>query len=391
MSLPLQSIRVLDLSRLLPGPVASLVLADLGAEVDKIEDAAGGDYLRALPPTLGDGKAATSSAFLALNRNKRSAVIDLKKPEGRAALLRILPRYDVLLEQFRPGVLDRLGLSHAALLAANPRLVVCALTGYGQDGPLAHRAGHDLNYLARAGVLGQQGPHDGPPAVPGFQLADVSGGLYAVIGIMGALLERARTGKGKVLDVAMIETAMPFALAGFGLAFGGQAHARGAEALTGGIGPYNTYATQDGRAVSLGALEPKFWMTFCEGAGRAPQLADLMPGPHQPALVDELRTLFASRTQAEWVAFAAERDCCLEPVLSPEEARTDAHLAARGMFFTLATAHWGDVPQMRTPLTPRERAHAAPPLQGEHTDAVLRDGGLSGEEIAALRTAGAAR
>ena len=389
--LPLQHVRVLDLSRLLPGPLASLVLADMGAEVDKIEDTAGGDYLRAMPPALGEGEHATSSAFLALNRNKRSAVLDLKKPRARDALLRMLPRYDVVLEQFRPGVLDRLGLSHQTMLAANPRLVVCALTGYGQDGPLAHRAGHDLNYLARAGVLGQQGPAEGPPTVPGFQLADVSGGLYAVVGILGALLERARTGEGKVLDVAMVETAMPFAMAGFGLAFGGQALARGGEALTGGLAPYNTYATKDGRAMTLGALEPKFWMAFCEGTGRAAALTDLMPGPHQAALVAELRELFASRTREEWIAFAETRDCCLEPVLSPEEAREDAHLAARGMFFSLATAHWGTVPQMRTPLTPKERAHAAPPQKGEHTDAILRDGGLSAEEIAELRASGAAR
>ncbi len=389
MSLPLQSIRVLDLSRLLPGPLASLVLADLGAEVDKIEDASGGDYLRAMPPSLGEGANATSSVFLALNRNKRSAVLDLKKPKAREALLRMLPRYDVLLEQFRPGVLDRLGLSHATLLAANPRLVVCALTGYGQDGPLAQRAGHDLNYLARAGVLGQQGPSDRPPAVPGFQLADVSGGLYAVVGIMGALLERTRTGKGSIVDVAMIETAMPFALAGFGLSFGGHAPSRGAEALTGGIAPYNTYATKDGRAMALASLEPKFWMSFCEGIGHAPQMSDLIPGPHQSALVEKLRSVFAERTQAEWIAFTEGRDCCLEPVLSAEEAQADPHLAARGMFFTLETPHWGSVPQMRTPLTPRDRAHAPPPKQGEHTDAILREAGLSDEEIAELRAAGA--
>lgn len=389
--LPLQHVRVLDLSRLLPGPLASLVLADLGASVDKIEDAAGGDYLRAMPPSLGAGPSATSSVFLALNRNKRSAVLDLKKPSARDALLRMLPRYDVVLDQFRPGVLARLGLSHERMHAENPRLVICALTGYGQDGPLAHRAGHDLDYLARAGVLGQQGPHDGPPTVPGFQLADVSGGLYAVIGVLAALMERNHTGKGKVVDVAMIETAMPFAMAGFGLAFGGQTLARGAEVLTGGIAPYNTYATKDGRAMALGALEPKFWMAFCEGAGRAPQLADLVPGPHQAALIAELRALFLARTQAEWIAFATERDCCLEPVLTPEEAREDTHLVARRMFFRLATAHWGEIPQMRTPLTPPDRVHTAPPLQGEHTDAILRDAGIPEEEIARLRSDGAAR
>jgi crotonobetainyl-CoA:carnitine CoA-transferase CaiB-like acyl-CoA transferase len=390
---PLAGIRVLDLSRLLPGPLASLVLADLGAAVDKIEDAAGGDYLRVMPPQVSakDGAAEpTSSVFLALNRNKRSAVVDLKKPEAKDAFLRLVRSYDVLLEQFRPGVLDRLGLSHQTLLEQNPRLVICALTGYGQTGPLAHRAGHDLNYLARGGVLGLQGPADRPPAVPGFQLADVSGGLYAVIGIMGALMERSRTGKGQIVDVAMIETAMPFAIAGFGLLFGGQIPARGNDALTGGIAPYQTYATKDGKAMALASLEPKFWMQFCAGIGREVDMSDLVPGPHQAALKERLRHIFAQKTREEWIAFAKERDCCLEPVLGPEEAKNDPHLVARRMFFELASP-WGNIPQMRTPLTSPDRAHTPPPRQGEHTDTILRDAGFGDEEIANLRASGAVR
>jgi crotonobetainyl-CoA:carnitine CoA-transferase CaiB-like acyl-CoA transferase len=388
--LPLTGIKVLDLSRLLPGPLASLVLADLGADVDKVEDTSGGDYLRVMPPHSGSGQDATSSIFLALNRNKRSAVIDLKKPKGKEALLRLVRSYDVLLEQFRPGVLDRLGLSHATLLAENPRLVVCALTGYGQTGPLAQRAGHDLNYLARAGVLGFQGPEDGPPTVPGFQLADVSGGLYAVIGIMGALMDRARTGKGSIVDVAMIETAMPFAIAGFGLSFGGQSPKPGGEALVGGIAPYQTYATKDGKAMSLAALEPKFWMAFSQGVGHDVDMSDLVPGPHQVALKQKLRDIFASKTRDEWVQYASTRDCCLEPVLTAEEARADEHLAARKMFFEMAS-RWGPIQQMRTPLTPIDREHTPPPAQGEHTEAVLREAGISPEEIAAMRAEGAIR
>ncbi len=381
---PLSGIRVLDLSRLLPGPLASLVLADLGATVDKVEDAQGGDYLRVMPPHVGD----TSSVFLALNRNKRSIVLDLKKPAGREALLRLVRSYDVLLEQFRPGVLDRLGLSHATLLEANPRLVVCALTGYGQDGPLAQRAGHDLNYLARGGVLGLNGPEGGPPSVPGVQLADISGGLYSVLGIMGALMERARTGKGSIVDVAMIETAMPFASFGFGLSFGGHPPVGGVEAISGGIAPYQTYATKDGKAMSLASLEPKFWMSFCEGVGLTPDMGDLVPGPHQAELKAKLAAMFASRTRDEWVQFAKTRDCCLEPVLTPGEAMSDAHLHARGMFFTLPSP-WGPLPQMRTPLSPRERTHTPPPKQGEHTDAILRDAGFEDAEIAQLRAEGA--
>jgi len=383
---PLAGIKVLDLSRLLPGPLASLVLADLGAEVDKIEDTAGGDYLRVMPPQLA-GDEPTSSVFLALNRNKRSALFDLKKPEAKTAFLRLVRSYDVVLEQFRPGVLDRLGLGHTTLLAQNPRLVVCALTGYGQTGPLAQRAGHDLNYLARAGVLGQQGPPE-RPVVPGFQLADVSGGLYAVLGIMGALMERARTGKGQVVDVAMVETAMPFAMVGFGLAFGGQPPRRGEEVLTGGIAPYQTYRTRDGGAMTLASLEPKFWMQLCAGVGRTPDMSDLVPGPHQDALRAALARIFAERTRDEWIRFAEERDCCLEPVLSPDEARRDPHLLAREMFFELPSP-WGPLPQLRTPLTSVDRTHKAPPRRGEHTRAVLADAGFSGEEIDALARAGA--
>jgi alpha-methylacyl-CoA racemase len=295
-----------------------------------------------------------------------------------------------VLEQFRPGVLDRLGLSHATLRAANPRLIVCALTGYGQTGPLARRAGHDLNYLSRAGVLGMQGPTNGPPTVPGFQLADFGGGLWCVIGILAALAERARTGHGAVVDVAMIEASMGFASAGFGLAFAGQAPRRGDEPLTGGIAPYSTYETKDGKYVSLAALEPKFWVAFCAGVGIEAEISAMLPGPHQDDLRAELAAVFRTRTQDEWAAYGAERDCCLEPVLTPDEARADAHLAARGVFFEMDSP-WGKLPQMRTPLTGATRdgePHAPPPRRGEHTAAILREAGVSDAVIAAMRAEG---
>lgn len=378
-------VRVLDLTRLLPGPFASLVLADLGAQVDKIEDTGAGDYLRLAPPLVGD----TSGLFLALNRNKRSCCLDLKKESARAALLRMVEQADVLFEQFRPGVLDRLGIGHATLLARNPKLVVCALTGYGQDGPMAARAGHDINYLSRAGVLGMQGPADGPPQVPGFQLADIGGGLWSVIGILAALHERAHTGKGRVVDVAMVEASMGFASASYGMLFAGHAPARGDEPLTGGIAIYGTYATKDGKHVSLGALEPKFWLAFCAGVGIEGDLSALMPGPHQVALKEKLRGIFASRTRAEWEAFGRQHDCCLEPVLEPGELRSDEHLHARGLFFDMDSP-WGRIAQLRTPLAERGAAHAPPPKRGEHTDAMLREAGLDDAAIAAMRAEGAA-
>jgi crotonobetainyl-CoA:carnitine CoA-transferase CaiB-like acyl-CoA transferase len=383
---PLADVRVLDLSRLLPGPFATLVLADLGASVDKIEDAGGGDYLRVMPPQI----AGESVAFQLLNRGKRSAVLDLKKPEGKAAFLRLLGSYDVLFEQFRPGVLDRLGLGHAALRAAHPRLIICALTGYGQTGPLAHRAGHDLNYLARSGVLGVQGPPDRAPQVPGFQLADVSGGMWSVIAIQAALLSRARTGQGAVLDIAMTDGVLGFAVPAMASALAGAPQTRGAETLSGGIAPYNTYTSKDGHPMTLAALEPKFWMSFCSGVGLEISLEALMPGPHQIALRAQVAAVFAAKTRDEWVAFAAERDCCLEPVLTPEELTGDPHLTARGLFFTLPSDR-GDIPQIRLPVTPKDATFTPPPRSGEHTRAIFEDAGLTGDEIDALLKSGAAR
>ncbi|MEO8800150.1 MAG: CaiB/BaiF CoA-transferase family protein, partial [Polyangiaceae bacterium] len=389
----LAGVKVLDLSRLLPGPFASMVLGDLGAQVDKIEDAGPGDYMRHMPPQLdavesgleSDGKKASSQSamFLSLNRNKRSATLDLKKPAARDALLKMVARYDVLLEQFRPGVLDRLGLSHAKLLETNPRLVICALTGYGQDGPLAHRAGHDINYLARAGLLGFQGPANGAPQPPGFQLADIGGALWSVIGILAALAEREKTGNGKVVDIAMLDASMGFAAASFGMLAAGVHPKAGDEALTGGLAIYGTYATKDGRAMSLGALEPKFWNAFAAVVGHPADMSDFLVGPHQVALKEKLRAIFLAKTQAEWIELAMTGDYCLEPVLAPNELENDPQIAARGLFFDLPS-RWGSLLQTRTPVTPKGAKHAEPPLQGEHTRAILEEAGLSEEEIAKL-------
>jgi len=380
----LEGIKVLDLSRLLPGPFASLVLADLGARVDKIEDPEKGDYLRHMPPQIGD----QSSIFLALNRGKRSACIDLKKSGGKEALLDLAARYDVVLEQFRPGVLDRLGVGHATLLEKNPRLIVCALTGYGQSGPLAQRAGHDIDYLARAGVLGFQGPANGPPQPPGFQLADVSGGLWSVIGILAALAERERTGKGKIVDVAMLEASMGFAAASLGMLFANQTMTRGLEPLTGGIAAYNVYATKDGKAMALGALEPKFWTQFATGVGLEPDMSGIIPGPHQAELRARVAHIFSQRTRAEWEAFAKERDCCLEPVLEPHELANDPHLCARKTFFVIDSP-WGKIRQFKLPGI--DPVTAPPPKQGEHTEEILREVGYDEARIARLRAEGAIR
>ena len=285
---PLADVRVLDLSRLIPGPFATLVLADLGARVDKVEDAGAGDYLRSMPPEV----AGESAAFQLLNRGKRSLVLDLKKAEGRAAFLKLVGSYDVLFEQFRPDVLDRLGIGHAALRAAHPKLIICALTGYGQTGALAGRAGHDLNYLARSGILGVQGPADEAPQIPGFQLADMSGGMWCVIAILAALAERARTGEGRVLDIAMTDGAAAFAPLALSAALPGAPVHRGDEMLSGGIAPYGTYMSQDDRPMTLAALEPKFWAAFCSGVGLDIEMSALVPGPHQSQLKMQVAVVF---------------------------------------------------------------------------------------------------
>lgn len=383
---PLQGTRILDLSRLLPGPFATLVLADLGATVDKLEDTGGGDYLRHMPPLA----AGESVAFQLLNRGKRSGVLDLKRPEAREAFKRLVAGYDVVFDQFRPGVLARLGLGHDALLALNPRLVICALTGYGQTGELSQRAGHDLNYLARSGILGAHGPAGGPPQVPGFQLADVSGGMWCVIAILAALAERARTGKGRVLDIAMTDGVLGYAMMAVGGALAGQEVKRGDEVLTGGIAPYNTYLAKDGHPITLAALEPKFWVAFCNGAGIEADMTALFPGPHQAALKEKLAAVFAGKTRDEWARFGAQHDCCVEPVTLPAEIEKDPHLASRDLFFRLPTPR-GEVPQLRTPVTPHDGDFTPPPRAGEHTRAILREGGLTDAEIDALVQGGAAR
>ena len=376
----LSGVRVLDLSRLLPGPYATMILADMGATVDKVEDPRGGDYLRFMPPK---GEGGVNPVFEMLNRGKRSVVLDLKREGGRDALKKLVARADVLVESFRPGVLDRLGLGHDDLKAINPRLIVCAITGYGQDGPLRDRAGHDLNYLARAGVMGFTGPAGDAPQVPGVQIADIGGGaLYAVIGILAALQQRERTGEGAFVDIAMTEGALSFAAFGLGLRAGGLVAARGEDMLMGGVAVYGTYRTRDGRFVSLASLEPKFWTAFCNGVGIPVRLEALAPGPHQPKVRAELEALFAERTRDEWAAFGAEHDCCLEPVLDASELMGDPQHQARGVFAD-------GLSSMRTPVAPACDGPA--PKQGQQSEAILREAGLSADDIAALRAAGTTR
>jgi crotonobetainyl-CoA:carnitine CoA-transferase CaiB-like acyl-CoA transferase len=386
MTSPLDGVRVLDLSRLLPGPYCTLVLSDLGASVDKLEDPHAGDYLRVFPPQVAG--LGMSGKFAALNRDKRSLCLDLKHPEGRAALLKILPRYDILVETFRPGVLDRLGLDTDTLLGAQPRLVVCAISGYDADGPYRDRAAHDLNTVGLAGVLGLAGPADGDPAVPPVQLADLGSGLVAATGILAALFDAQRTGRGRRVDVSMCESAFGFCVPVLGdLAAAGRLPPRGEELLTGGTAGYGVYRTKDDRFVTVAPLEPKFWEAFCHVLGRPVDAAALVAAPEEQAQVRaELQAIFSQHTRDEWALRFAGVDACVEPVLAPEELAGHPLHARR--FVELDGVRY---PQTALAGVGRRATHTTPPAQGAHSALILGEAGIADHEIAALRAAGVIR
>ncbi len=381
----LTGIRVLDLSRLLPGPFLTMILADLGADVVKIEDPKLGDYMRAFPPAKGG----VAGRYLAVNRGKRSITIDLKPPAGRDALLKMAAQADVVVESFRPGVMDKLGVGYPQLAQANPKIVVCSISGFGQTGPYVDRAGHDLGYIAVAGVLAMGGAAGGAPMMPGVQIADLAGGsLWGATAILAALVGRQRTGKGAHLDISMTEGALALLSAELGNLDCGAHPTRGVETLNGGLACYGIYRTKDDRFLAVGALEPKFWIALNQALGRTPNVAELVGKPaEQQKVRDELQAIFSTKTAAEWNAHLAQHDCCVEVVTEPDELPDHPLHRAREVFFTIdGGAGVGPVRQVRTPLgTPK--SPRPPPKHGEHTREVLAEYGFSPDEITALATA----
>jgi crotonobetainyl-CoA:carnitine CoA-transferase CaiB-like acyl-CoA transferase len=387
--------RILDLTRLLPGGFCSLLLGDFGADVVKVEDTGMGDYVRWSPPYYEGAEQTTRSAlFLSLNRGKRSIRINLKADEGKEVLLRLARDADVLLESFRPGVLDRLGVGYERLREENPGLVYCAITGYGQTGPNRDRSGHDMNYLGLNGLLGLTGEADGPPVQAAGQIADLGGGaLMAAVGILIALRERDRSGEGQLVDCSMFDGSLSWLAMVAAESFAtGRTPRRGELGLAGRYNCYRPYACADGY-VTLGALEPKFWQAWCHGVDR-PDLVHHAydgPGSESHAAVTEI---FAQRTREQWRAFASAHDCCLEPVLDLDEALQSELVAAREMVAELeqpGAEH--PVKLLGVPIklsrTPGNAARAPGPALGEHTDEVLSQAGYESEEIAALHASGA--
>jgi len=378
---PLRGMRIVDLCRLLPGDFCTWILADLGAEVIKVEDTEAGDYMRWMPPMVGH----SGAMFWALNRGKRSVRLNLKDERGRDLFMRLVDTADAVVESFRPGVMDRLGLGWEVLSARNPRLVYCAITGYGQDGPYRLRAGHDLDYISLAGLQGVTGTASGDLAMPGFQVADLgAGGMGGALSVVSALLGRERDPerRGTYLDVSMFDGVAAFIAPHMVARLAGMEEGPARMHLNGHNPCYRLYRARDGRWLALGALEPKFWRAFCEVVER-PDLADRA---FDPEAIPHVEALFAARDRDDWLRLREGHDILLEPVNSLVEAAEDPHLQARGLLVDAGGAVPQPAPVVRFPE--RQMADTRVAAHGEDTAAVLRELGLTDAELSELTERG---
>lgn len=380
MTQPLHGIRILDLTRLLPGALCTLMLAEMGAEVIKVESPDGGDYARWLAPLI-DGE---GLYFRASNHGKRSIIVNLKDADGQRVLHRLVSTADVLVEGFRPGALAKVNADAGTLRAINPRLIYCSISGYGQTGPRTYASGHDLNYASLSGLIGEMGTAQ----PPGGHVADVGGAFIAVSGILAALLRRERTGVGGVIDASLADSA---------LLVGGYpwvetvaqsidpTASRGL--LTGRYACYNIYHTADEQPVALAALEPKFWANFCAAIARPDLVPDYLLAERQGYLLTEIAQIFGLRRAAEWDALLSSADCCYSRVLPPEDLLHDEGVRQRGIMAVQADGS----PVLRSPIRIDGVRGAVGPVPGygEHTRQILADVGYSSDEIAGLRASGA--
>lgn len=380
---PLKDFKMLDLSRLLPGLYCSLLLADMGMEVLKVEDIERGDYTRFGEPL----KKGINPSFIALNRNKRSIRLNLKTDEGKEIFYRLIKTYDVVLEGFRPGVMERLGVGYEELRKRNPRLIFCSISGYGQDGPYRDRSGHDLNYLSIGGILELMGSKGGPPIIPCVQIADIGGGgLMAAIAILTAIIHRERTGEGQFLDISMLDGILSW-LSSYAAKYftNGELAERGDMLLSGRYACYQVYETKDKRYMSLGALEEKFWKNFCKAIGKEEFIEkQYVEGEERLRIIEEIKKVFREKTQKEWIDFFKEKDVCCEPVLNFDEIFKHPHVIHRNIIVEVEYPGVGKIRQIGSPIKSSAftvEIQRPPPAWGEHTIEVLKEIGYSNNEI----------
>lgn len=390
MSGPLKKLKILDFSTLLPGPYATAYLADMGADVLQVVSGSRPDLSDFEPPYISGTKLTACSAYL--RRNKRSMTLNLKDPRAMEIIHRLLRNYDIVVEQFRPGVMAKLGCDYESLKKINPALIYCSLTGYGQTGPLKDRAGHDINYLARSGVVSYSGKKDSGPSLNGIQIADVgSGSFNTVIGILAAVAHRYATGEGQSIDISITDGMVAFtAIAGNAYLVNGQDAERESITLNGGS-LYDYYETKEGQYISFGGLEPQFFTNFCNTIGRP----DLIPGGVTPQNVtqvkDEIRAIIRTKTRDEWMMFFKATDACVEPVMPLSEVFRDAHVLERGMVVDVPLASGGAVRQIANPIKfskTMQEYRTAGTTPGFHTKQVLKDLGYTNEEIAVHEESG---
>jgi crotonobetainyl-CoA:carnitine CoA-transferase CaiB-like acyl-CoA transferase len=387
---PLSGVRIIDLTRLYPGPFGTQLMGDFGAEVIKVEDKNSPDYIRFFPPKFKD----EGAGYIAVNRNKKSLALDLRSEKGKELFFKLVEKSDVVVEQFRPGVIAKMGLGYEAARKVNPRIIYCSITGFGQTGPYANVAGHDLNYMGLAGISDTIGPKGGDPVIPGIQVADVAGGgLMSVIGVLSALVARSTTGKGQHVDVSMFDGILPF----MGMLFanykaGGGLPERGDSFLSGGLLCYNIYRTKDNRHVTVAGLEFKFWQRFCELIGR-PDLTDkqFVGGAEFERLQKDLSDLFLTKTMQEWVDLFRGEESMADAVLSIDEVEHDPHAIARKMIVEMDHPTEGKIKGIGVPIKFSETEATdmvPPPILGQHNDEILGMLGLSAAQIEQLRADG---
>lgn len=385
MSLPLEGIKVLDLSTMLPGPYCTMILADFGAEVIKVESPKGGDLFRGSKPLLGD----TGGVFFQVNRNKKSVTLNLKSDAGREIFYKLAADADVIIEQYRPGVVKRLGVDYETISRINPKVVYCSLSGYGQDGPYKTLSGHDLNYISYAGILGLTARQGQAPTIPGVQIADIGGGaLYATIGILLAVMGAQKSGVGQYVDTSMLDGAvswLPILASDYFVT--GVAPKAGSAMLIGRNACYEVYETADGKYISIAAVEPHLWANFCDLIGREEFKAWQRDTERQPEMFEYLRTLFKTKTRDEWCETLRGCDCCWAPVLGVDEVFADEQVLHRDMLFEMEDpqGQYGTVKQIGSAVklsrTPARR-ELFPPRKGEHNAEYLGKIGYTDEEIA---------